>query len=179
MTDLEFTLLGLLAEHPRHGYDIEQTIEARNMRDWADIGFSSIYYILKKLEKRGLVNVTLAPAEGRGPLRKIYQLTEEGKRAFKQQLAETLATPVNRYSPFLLGLANLPALPSQQAQAALQTYASAQRANQSDTQARQDQLPPGTPAHVQAMFDLSQALINAELGWLDDFLAETYQRKKT
>ena len=58
MTNAELAILSLVAEEPRHGYDIEQVIEARGMRDWTEIGFSSIYYLLKKLEKSGL---TLIP----------------------------------------------------------------------------------------------------------------------
>ena len=35
--------------------EIEHVIEERGMRDWTEIGFSSIYYLLKKLEKEGLI----------------------------------------------------------------------------------------------------------------------------
>ena len=57
LTASELTVLGLLVEHPRHGYDLERVIEQRGIRQWTDIGFSSIYYVLSKLEKRGLVEV--------------------------------------------------------------------------------------------------------------------------
>ena len=52
MTNAELAILSLIGEKPRHGYDIEQVIEVRGMRDWTEIGFSSIYYILRKLEER-------------------------------------------------------------------------------------------------------------------------------
>ena len=39
MTHAEFAILSLIAEAPRHGYEIEQTIEQRGMRDWTEIGF--------------------------------------------------------------------------------------------------------------------------------------------
>ena len=55
MTNTELAILGLIAEQPRHGYQIEQVIEERGMRNWTEIGFSSIYYLLKKLEKAGYV----------------------------------------------------------------------------------------------------------------------------
>ncbi|MFL7891509.1 MAG: PadR family transcriptional regulator, partial [Anaerolineales bacterium] len=48
MTNAELAILSLIAEQPRHGYDIEQAIVARGMRDWTEIGFSSIYYLLNK-----------------------------------------------------------------------------------------------------------------------------------
>ena len=74
MTNAELAILSLVAEQPRHGYEIEQVIEARGMREWTEVGFSSIYYLLKKLERRGLVEGHLEAAE-RGPARKIYRLT--------------------------------------------------------------------------------------------------------
>ena len=50
LTNTELAILGLVAEQPKHGYQIEQDIAARGMRDWTEIGFSSIYYVLNKLE---------------------------------------------------------------------------------------------------------------------------------
>ena len=54
-TNAEFALMSLLAEGPLHGYAVEQLVEQRGMRHWTEIGFSSIYFLLKKLEARGLV----------------------------------------------------------------------------------------------------------------------------
>ncbi len=51
MTPAELAILSLLAEQPRHGYGIEQVIDERGMREWTAIGFSSIYYLLNKLEQ--------------------------------------------------------------------------------------------------------------------------------
>ncbi|HIP96867.1 MAG TPA: hypothetical protein EYH32_06595 [Anaerolineae bacterium] len=53
MTNAELAILSLIAEQPRHGYEIEQVIEERRMREWTEIGFTSIYYLLKKLERGG------------------------------------------------------------------------------------------------------------------------------
>ena len=50
----EELILGILAEQPHHGYQIEKLIVDRGMRKWTDVGFSSIYYVLEKLEKKGL-----------------------------------------------------------------------------------------------------------------------------
>ena len=43
MTDAELAVLSLVAEQPCHGYEIEQVIEARGVREWTEVGFSSIY----------------------------------------------------------------------------------------------------------------------------------------
>ena len=54
LTDAELLLLGLVSEMPRHGYELEQVIETRGMREWTQVGFSSIYFVLGKLEKAAL-----------------------------------------------------------------------------------------------------------------------------
>ena len=77
MTNAELAILSLVAEEPRHGYEIERVIEERGMREWTEVGFSSIYYLLKKLEQKGLVEGRLAEA-ARGPARKVYQVTPAG-----------------------------------------------------------------------------------------------------
>lgn len=55
LTPAELTILGLVLEKPSHGYELEQLIELRGIRNWTELGFSSIYYLLGRLEKRGLV----------------------------------------------------------------------------------------------------------------------------
>ena len=54
LTDAELLVLGLVVEMPRHGYQLEQVIEQRAMREWTQIAFSSIHFVLGKLEM-GLV----------------------------------------------------------------------------------------------------------------------------
>ena len=64
LTDAELLVLGLVAEMPRHGYQLDQVIEQRCMREWTQIGFSSIYFVLGKLEKMRLVTAK-RPAEAK------------------------------------------------------------------------------------------------------------------
>ena len=45
MTNAELAILSLIAEQPRHGYQIDQVIQERGMREWTEVGFSSIYYL--------------------------------------------------------------------------------------------------------------------------------------
>jgi hypothetical protein len=144
LTNAELTILSLIAEKPRHGYDIEQVIEARGMRDWTDIGFSSIYYILRKLEKEGLVISAASPAEGKE--------------------AEAPNTGL------LLGMSLLPALPKEEALEAFRVYK--EKLNELISRlkrqaASQQPLPP----HVGAMFDYSLRLSENEYHWVEGFIA--------
>ena len=52
ITNSELALLGLLMESPMHGYQIEQIIEDRGMREWTTIDLSSIYYLLHKMRDK-------------------------------------------------------------------------------------------------------------------------------
>ena len=168
MTNAELAILSLIAEQPRHGYDIEQVIEERGMRDWTEIGFSSIYYLLNKLEREGLIEVQLQPAEGKGPPRKVYRITAEGKQAHTEGVLAALSTPVSGSRPFLMGLSNLPAIPQDQLLPALQSYADQLHETLQTMLARAEGQRP-LPPHVEAMFDYSRVLIEAELKWVRDF----------
>lgn len=168
MTGIEMALLTLLAEAPRHGYEIDQVIETRGMREWTEIGFSSIYYVLKKLQKAGLVDSQLAPAS-RSAGRKVYAITPEGRAALQTAALDALSVPKPVHSPFQLGLANLPELDPAAVQHALHQYRATldeRLAQLAERRALQHPLPP----HVEAMFDFSQHQIAAERRWVDRYL---------
>ena len=171
MTNAELAILGLIAEESRHGYDIEQIIEQRGMRDWTEIGFSSIYYLLNKLEKDGMVNSQLQQPGGKGPARKVYSITADGKNALAAGALAALSTPRNVSTPFLLGLSNLPEIPPENLLPALKTYAARLDERLKHLEERAEQQRPLEP-FVEAMFDYSRVLIEAELSWLRIFLLE-------
>jgi DNA-binding PadR family transcriptional regulator len=168
MTNAELAILGLVAEKPRHGYEIEQVIEERGMREWTEVGFSSIYYLLKKLEREGLVVGALEEG-ARGPARKVYRSTAAGQEALMAGTLEALSTPQRRYSPLLLGLAHLPGIPPTEAREALETYRAALVQRREHLGERWDGQHP-LPYFVDAMFDHSLTILEAELGWVDKFI---------
>ncbi|MFZ1681314.1 MAG: PadR family transcriptional regulator, partial [Rhizobiaceae bacterium] len=102
LTDAELLLLGLVAEMPRHGYEIERAIEERGMREWTRIGFSSIYFVLGRLEKAGLV-AAAAPAGQKA--RKVFSATPAGYAALVDQSLAALRNPGPANATVLLGLA--------------------------------------------------------------------------
>jgi DNA-binding PadR family transcriptional regulator len=173
LTNAEMAVLGLVAEQPRHGYDIERAIEAREMREWTEVGFSSIYFLLKKLEGKGLVaGRRMAP--GRGPARRVYRATPAGRAALRAAILHSLAVPVNSHPPIQLALANLPAVPRPDAVAALEHYRDGLRRRLEHIHTRRSLGP--LPDHVLAMFDLSAAAVQAEIGWATSFLRRLRSR---
>jgi DNA-binding PadR family transcriptional regulator len=174
MTSAELSILSLVAERPRHGYEIENVIEERGMRDWTEIGFSSIYYLLKKLEKEGLIAGRLEEA-ARGPARKVYSTTQAGYEALHAGLLDVLSVPRQCRSPLQLGLANLPGIAPAEALTALEQYHAALSEKEDYLQARWESQQP-LPYFVDAMFDHSLTLIEAEKAWIARFMeqVETY-----
>lgn len=171
LTPAELAVLSLLAEEPRHGYQIDQIIEQRGMRNWTEIGFSSIYYLLNRLEHAGLISGGHRPAAGRGPARKVYAATPAGRAALSAAVEEALSTPRNPYPPIQLGLANLPLLPPQQAAAALQRYLDRLTGQVDSLQAARTAQQP-LPPHVDAMFDYSLTLLRAEQAWVQRMIQQ-------
>jgi DNA-binding PadR family transcriptional regulator len=168
LSNAELSLLSLLQEQPLHAYEIEQVIEERNIRYWTDLGFSSIYRILSKLESEGLLESQLRPPEGRGPARNVFHITAIGKKIWKQAALNTLAHPIRQYSSFLLGLDNLGELPSDEALQSIGNYLS-------DQKSLHDQLTKMVAAHplredffIEVFFDYILNQLTSEINWLQD-----------
>ncbi len=172
MTDAELVILSLIAEKPRHGYQIEQVIAEREMREWTELGFSSIYYLLNKLEAGGLIESALERPSGRGPARKVYTITEAGWEACQGGILEALSEPSRPQSMFLLGMSNLPAVPREESLAALQHYAASLAERREHLQERMNMGKGSFPFHVGAIFDFSLMMIQAELAWLEKFIKQ-------
>lgn len=169
MTNAELAVLSLLSEAPAHGYEIEEKIEARGMRDWTDIGFSSIYAILKKLEKAGWVEGAQARSVGQGAPRKVYRITPAGREAQLDAALEALSKPERPNASLLLGLSNLPILEAAQVREALERYRARQE-EQLEHLLRREEAQQPLPDFVGAMFDYSTTMIATELAWLNDYL---------
>ena len=89
LSDADIVVLSLLAEQPRHGYDLDRVIEQRGYRQWTSLAFSSVYYLLKRLSERGL----LEPDEGSQGRRTVFRLTEAGRRELRQAAGERVLAP--------------------------------------------------------------------------------------
>ncbi len=88
MIEQEFLLLGLLRQSPRHGYEIKVRIR-QILSLFAGVDIKSIYYPLKVLEKKGLLDKH-ADKEGRRPERFVYCLTNKGRERFDKLLNKSL-----------------------------------------------------------------------------------------
>jgi PadR family transcriptional regulator PadR len=71
---LEGMVLAILATRPAYGYEITARLRDEG---FADIVEGTVYALLVRIERRGLVDVEKVPSE-KGPPRKVYTLNTAG-----------------------------------------------------------------------------------------------------
>ena len=96
-----FVILGLISETSMQGgcyaYSIDQRIDERGMRNWTEIGKSSIYDIVKKLEDDNLVESYSKEVDGR--IRKMYTMTHKGYKILQEKVHKTIREFNGRRNP--------------------------------------------------------------------------------
>jgi len=178
ISDLEAAILGLIYEEPQYGYQLEKTIEGWGMRNWTQIGFSSIYYVLKKLEKRELVKSRLEKVEGK-PSRKVFTITDHGRQVMKEKLIDLLSWNKKLINPFDLGLAYLNYLEPQEVVDCLQNYSeSAQNRIRFLESSVKMQKELNAPYYVVALFSRPLAILKIEIEWVESFIEEIKRKEK-
>lgn len=108
--------LGALTFGDASGYDLKKIFET-TFSHFCAAGYGSIYPALAELTAQGLVSCHELPQAGK-PDRKLYHLTAEGHKAFRQTLKNT--SPQHKVkSDFLLALYFAHLLPQTQLQTLL------------------------------------------------------------
>jgi PadR family transcriptional regulator, regulatory protein AphA len=88
VVDVKDLCLGALTYGDATGYDIKKFFESTFSHCFL-AGYGSIYPALAELTGEKLVTARTAPGQG-GPSRKVYHLTEAGRKAFLAQLKGTV-----------------------------------------------------------------------------------------
>jgi PadR family transcriptional regulator, regulatory protein PadR len=81
---LDLCLLAVVAEEPAYGYEMTKRLRARGL---SMVGEGSIYPLLGRLERDGLVETHRAASDG-GPPRKYYRTSREGQRELAAGVSE-------------------------------------------------------------------------------------------
>lgn len=77
---LEGIVLAILAVGPAYGYEITARLRRTGFPDIAE---GTVYALLLRIEKKGLVDVEKVPSE-KGPPRKMYTLGDDGRRSLEE-----------------------------------------------------------------------------------------------
>jgi DNA-binding PadR family transcriptional regulator len=177
LSDIELTILSLVAEGARYGAEIEQVIEQRGLREWLTVGSASVYYILGRLEQQELLTSsqpTLVHGVNGGtdPARTIYQITDAGRGVAQTAVADLLCQPRAISEGFAVGLANSSVLKPGQVYYTLVHHRDRLTQQLHAAEAHQNEEHAAQPEGAQALFSYSIAIMRAELDWLSGFLED-------
>lgn len=83
---VSYALLGLLEQHPSHGYELKRQYDAYFGQD-KPLLYGQVYSTLSRLVRDGRILET-GNAPGEGPERKLYAITGQGQEEFSSWLAD-------------------------------------------------------------------------------------------
>jgi len=160
-------ILGLLAQKPRHGYELRAAFEAVVGGDanW-DVKPAQVYTTLDRLEEAGLVERSSDLGEGSEPSRRVYAITPQGNQVLHEWFASG-ATPEHQRDEFfvklMIGLACGQADPARLIQTQrVHLYQDLHAAT-----AQRDGYDPQTEIAQILLLDKVIMYLEADLRWLD------------
>lgn len=159
-------ILGLLAQKPRHGYELHAVFSAVVGGESWDLKPAQVYTTLIRLEEAGLVETASDLGEGEEPERRVYAVTDAGHEALREWFTSGSA-PDHQRDEFFVKV--MIALVSGEADPwrLIQTQrAHIFRELHATTQQRDSQNPRTDMAHILLMDKVIMHL-EADLRWLD------------
>jgi DNA-binding PadR family transcriptional regulator len=164
---VRYAILGLLAQHPRHGYELRTAFESVVGGDanW-EVKPSQIYSTLERLEEAGLVERASDLGEGDEPSRRVYALTGSGHAALAEWFTEGV-TPDHQRDEFFVKL--MLALVSGEADPAriIQTQRAHLYQELHAATTQRDSYNPGMEMAQILLLDKVTMHLEADLRWLD------------
>lgn len=166
MSSVRNALLGLLADHPRHGYELRAAFEAIAGGEglWA-LKPAQVYSTLARLEENGLVVQESIEQDG-GPEKRVYSLTPAGAAELAGWFASGVPTEHQRdefFVKLMLSLGNEAANPYRVIQA--QRRRLYQELH--DLTTRRNRANPRTELAQIFLLDKSIMHLEADVRWLD------------
>jgi DNA-binding PadR family transcriptional regulator len=106
---LALAILGLLEDGPLHPYGMQQLIKRWGKDEVINVGQrATLYKMINRLDEAGLIKVRATTRDQQYPERTSYELTDAGREARQQWIAEILSTPRNEFPEFPAALSFLP-----------------------------------------------------------------------
>ncbi|MEV4479355.1 PadR family transcriptional regulator [Micromonospora coxensis] len=161
-------ILGLVRwMQPVHGYDVRRELLSWHADKWANVQPGSIYHALRKLAEEGLLRAVATEQVGARPARTTYEVTPKGEDEFEGLLRAQWWQVHETPDPFVAAFSFLPAMPREEAAAALRNRANLLRAGVESMRASlaSDWVRDTKPVHVGWMFELWLARAEAEIDW--------------
>jgi DNA-binding PadR family transcriptional regulator len=162
----------MLAGGPLHPYAIQRLMKEWGKDQVVNVGQrANLYKTIERLRAAGLISVSKVERDQRFPERTVYELTDAGRRAGREWLAQMLANPRNEFPEFPAALSFIFELEPGEAKAALERRLTALKARL----AEHDRVladEGGPPRLFLLETDYLRTLTAAEVDWVEDLLAQ-------
>ncbi|MEV4533057.1 PadR family transcriptional regulator [Asanoa sp. NPDC049518] len=167
---LALAILSLLETGPMHPYAIQRLIKQWGKDQVVNVGQrASLYRMIDRLDEAGLISTTGTDRDERYPERTTYEVTDAGREATRQWLAEIVSTPRNEFPELPAALSFLLMLTPEATTELLEQ----RRAHLARRLAEQDaKLETPLPRIIAIEDDYSRAMTRAELSWVESTLAD-------
>jgi DNA-binding PadR family transcriptional regulator len=170
---LAIVILGLLLEAPMHPYEMQRLIKERGKSSIVNVNQrSSLYKMIRRLHRDGLIAVRETAREAQRPERTIYEVTPAGRLAAIAWLREMLATPREEFPEFPAAIASLPFLSPDTAADLLDQRRVRLAAALAGLDASLEARPAGMPRLVYLEEEYRRALVAAELAWVEAIIGD-------
>ena len=170
---LALAVLSLLHAAPLHPYAMQRLLKEWGKDNVINVGQrANLYKTIKRLLQAGLIAVRQTERDQQYPERTVYELTDAGRRAAHDWLTDMVVRPRNEFPRFPAALSFLMMLMPDEARAALEQRASTLRGQLSAIAANLADLEPTLPRVTLMDDEYVQAMISAELTWIDGVVAD-------
>jgi len=165
MTDQELIILTVLSETERYGYEIDKIIKSRQLHSGNNIALSSIYAVLTRLFRQGLLTSRETARSGKPP-RKLYGISPNGLTVLESALTKALLSKDRILGKFELIVTVWPILSNDRRKELLTAYLNHlnEKFVRFEGLVRQEINPISA-----AYFERPMAAIKAEIEWLKHF----------
>ncbi len=163
---IQHFLLGILAMRPLYGYQIKKICDA-HFSQLRPLNYGSIYPNLKRLMNKGLVTQTVNPQDNR-PNRKVYTITERGRREFQKWLHQPAIQPPVIQDEFTLKFLFSQEMPKEEVLELLERQVERVRSWRADLQNKEKESASdySSSAYASMLGELFQEIHSATLRWL-------------
>jgi len=170
ITRIDLLLLGLLMDHPMHGYELHQKIQGEGIDRWFNLSLPGIYYSLGKLRDRGCA-VEMQHPRSSGATRATYRVTEQGRENFFAALETEAASQERPYLDYDLVVYFLNKLPIARAEDMLEQRQRYLEAWEQELQGRQAEAEAeDAPMLRRALLEHARLYARMEQEWTDCLL---------
>jgi DNA-binding PadR family transcriptional regulator len=170
---LALAILSLLHAAPLHPYAMQRLIKLWGKDSVINVGQrANLYKTIKRLNEAGLITVRQTERAHQYPERTVYELTDKGRQAAHDWLADMVATPRYEFPQFPAALSFLMMLPPPEAATLLERRADTLRKQLARLEADLAAFAETLPRIVLMDDEYRRAITAAELAWIDGVVAD-------